>query len=140
MGMNPLAFHMMAMRVQQNRKSKLQVQPGTDTAFDVPLKESAYDAVEYEIKGLHKPIIDWCTHQVPAVPYIHSRPDVESTIGEGVQDFTIFYKGQAICIECKSRTGKPSDKQRDWAHLMAAQGFVVHIVRDLQTFLELVRQ
>lgn len=94
---------------------------------------------EMEIPDLHKPIIDWCKNQVPAVPYINSRPDCPSTIGAGVQDFTIFYQNRVYCIECKSKTGKVDTDQRDWAHLMQAQGFTVHVIRSFQQFLELVR-
>lgn len=136
MPISPFQFQMMAARTAQSRKnSKLKIQTAEDVAFDVPIA-----GAELEIRDIHKPIIDWCKNQVPTVPYINSRPDLASTIGEGVQDFTIFYKGQALCIECKSRTGKPDEHQRDWAHLMAAQGFVVHIVRSFQQFLELVNQ
>lgn len=92
-----------------------------------------------EIPELHKPIIDWCRNQVPAVPFINSRPDCASTIGEGVQDFTMFYRGKVLCIECKAKNGKQSEAQRDWAHIMGRQGFTVHVIRSFAEFLELVK-
>jgi len=93
--------------------------------------------VEREIP-LHNRIMIWCNSRIPRVPYIHARPDQKSRIAMGCQDFTVFYKGSAICIECKAKDGKLSVDQTIWAHLMKSQGFTVWIVCDFATFLSIV--
>lgn len=88
---------------------------------------------------LHNKIIAWCREQYPMVPYIHARMDQKSTVGEGVPDFTLFYRARVFLIECKDRDGKMSEAQRDWAHLAELQGCKVHVVRSLGEFLEVVK-
>jgi len=119
---------------ETNRRIK--ARNGGDVSFEVPIAADPGT----EIRALHRPIIEWCERQVPRVPYIHSRTDVPSSIPVGMQDFTIFYKGQCFCIECKTRTGKLDKDQQSWAYLMAAQGWTVHIIRSVEQFLELVNQ
>lgn len=101
--------------------------------------ECPADAAELEIEGLHEPLMKWCREQVPAVPFIRSRSDQPSTIGEGVHDFTLFYRKHTICIEWKSRTGKPKIKQLAWRMLMEAQGFTVHEWRSMNQFYEFIK-
>jgi len=96
------------------------------------------DAVTDEIEGLHYPIIKWCKEQVPAVPYIWSRPDKAATIGRGAPDFTIFYKGRCLLIECKSKTGTVSTDQIVWKIRAADQSFTVHVIRSMSEFFALV--
>lgn len=96
------------------------------------------DACEDEIAGVHEPIIKWCISQYPQVPYIHSRPDKRSTIGLGVPDLTLFYRGHAILIEGKSKTGKLSPDQLAWKVLAGLQGFEVHVIRSYDGFLSLI--
>lgn len=104
-----------------------------------PDKNESADGCSREIEELHYPIIEFCNNQHPKWKYIHSRPDQRSTIGEGVQDFTIFAPGgRVFLIECKTRTGKPSEDQRNWAHEMEMIGWIVQIVRSYKEFLELV--
>jgi len=98
---------------------------------------AADDAVSEEIP-LHYEIIKWCRAQYPQVPYIHARTDKRSGIAKGACDFTIFWKGKALCLELKSRTGKLSPDQVVWKLLMERQGFPVVCVRSLTEFLALV--
>jgi hypothetical protein len=91
-----------------------------------------------EIEDLHEPIIVWCKNQVPAVPYYHARPDKPSGIAKGCPDFALFYHGHTLLLECKTRSGKLSDDQRDWAHLAEDQGFPVHVIRSMSEFHKLV--
>jgi len=78
------------------------------------------------------------TVRFPVCRICGAASDKASTLPVGCHDFTIFYKGQCFVIECKTRTGKLDKDQQTWAHLMAAQGWVVHIVRSYQQFLELI--
>lgn len=100
---------------------------------------SASDAPAGRESILHNKIISWCNDQHPMVPYIHSRMDKPSTVGEGVPDFAVFCKGRAVLVECKARDGKLSEAQRDWAHLAELQGCTVHVVRSFGEFLEVVK-
>ncbi len=96
------------------------------------------DAVEYEIEGLHEPIIKWCRDNRAA--YIRARSDVASTISRGAPDFTILYKGKVLLVECKSRTGKLKPEQLGWKMLSEMNQFQVHVVRSMSEFLELVNK
>lgn len=97
------------------------------------------DAVNDEIEQLHYPIIKWCKEQVPEVPYIRARSDKESTIGKGAPDFTIFYRGRCILVECKSRTGTVSPDQIAWKMRAEAHQFNVNVVYSMSQFLDLVK-
>lgn len=125
-------YHSYQMRTAAQHNSRqtgqVDIKDGGDTAFAVPIESE-----------LHKQILAWCDTQLPCVPYIHARMDQRSTIGEGCQDFTIFYRNRVFCIECKSKTGKRDGAQVVWAFLMEKQGFTVHVVRSFQQFLELVK-
>lgn len=97
----------------------------------------AEDAVDLEIEGLHEPIIKWCKDHGAA--FIRARSDLPSTIAKGAPDFTIFYQGRVFLIECKSRTGKLKPEQLGW-HIQAERNkFVVHIIRSMSEFLEIVK-
>jgi hypothetical protein len=90
---------------------------------------------------LHNEIMRHCSEQWPRWKYIRARSDRESTIAEGCQDFTIFLpSGRVACIECKSKTGKLSPAQRDWAHEMKALGHTVHECRSFEQFLNIIEQ
>jgi len=106
----------------------------------IEFRASKSNGVELEIPGLHKPIIEWCNSQIPAVPFIHARSDKPSELPPGWADFTIFYCGKIYLIECKSRTGKISNDQRICAYLLGRQGFNVAEVRTFQQFLELIKK
>lgn len=88
---------------------------------------------------LHGKIISWCREQHPIAPYIHARMDKCSTVGEGVPDFAICYRGKIVLVECKARDGKLSEAQRNWSHLALRQGCTVHVVRSFEEFLEAVK-
>lgn len=87
-----------------------------------------------EVEELHKPILAWLNSQHPKVPYIYSRPDQPATISLGVNDFTIFYKGRVLLIECKTKTGKVSREQMGWALLCELNGFKVEVIRSWEEF------
>lgn len=104
-----------------------------------PENPDAGDGVDLEVRELHRPILEWCRNQIPEIPVIYSRPNVATTTRIGVQDFTIFYGQEVFCIECKRRLGKLDKDQQTWSYLMERQGFVVHIVRSFEQFLELIK-
>lgn len=98
---------------------------------------SPEDAVDLEIEGLHEPIIKWCKDRGAA--FIRARSDLPSTIAKGAPDFTIFYQGRVFLFECKSKTGKVKPEQLGW-HIQAGNnGFIVHVIRSMSEFLELVK-
>ena len=94
--------------------------------------------VDREAK-LHQDIMDWCDSQWPRWKFIHSRMDMKSTIGKGVNDFTVF--GQfplCILVECKKKDGKLDDDQRNWAHELKLLGWTVHVVRSIEEFKDII--
>jgi hypothetical protein len=115
-------------RLEKNKKRE------TPTIEDIPI-----EGVAMEIVGLHVPIIRWCQQQVPAVPFYHSRSDKAATIDRGAPDFCLIYKGKPILIECKSKTGKLTEDQRNWIYCSELQGVTVHIIRSMEEFFELVK-
>lgn len=131
MGITPEQFREMERRTKKNRKSPIDITPGLEAGL---IADNAY----HRELDLHNEIIKWCLSQWPRVPYIHANPVVKSTIQEGAQDFTLFYNDRAICIECKSRDGKLTQKQEIWKHEMAKQGFTVHVIRSMEEFLRLL--
>lgn len=112
---------------------KLSCDPDPTPAAEGSLTESGRES------ALHGKIISWCRSQHPIAPYIHSRMDKCSTVGEGVPDFVVCYNSKVVMIECKSRDGKLSEAQRNWKHLAFLNGCVVHIVRSFEDFLEVVK-
>jgi len=90
---------------------------------------------------LQREIKDFCNAQHPQWKFINPRSDVESTIAEGAQDFTIFLPGgRVVCIECKTKTGKLSIDQLAWRHQMEALGHTVHLVRSMNDFRTILAQ
>ena len=103
-----------------------------------PNPESSGVPVDREAK-LHQDIMDWCDSQWPRWKFIHSRMDMKSTIGKGVNDFTVF--GQfplCILVECKKKDGKLDDDQRNWAHELKLLGWTVHVVRSIEEFKDII--
>ncbi len=90
-----------------------------------------------EITDLHQPFAAELRKR--KLCFINSRSDVESTIAEGAQDFTVLHANRCLCIEFKQpKTGKLSTKQEEWISDMARTGTVVHVVRDIQTAIALL--
>lgn len=90
--------------------------------------------------GLQEKIQAWCDRQWPRWLTIWARTDKPSTIGVGIHDFTIFGPYPiCICVECKTKTGKLSEDQRNWAFEMARLGWAVHIVRSMEEFEQVVK-
>ena len=95
-------------------------------------------AVEDE-RELHAQIIAHCNAQWPPWNAIHARMDKASTLEAGAPDFTIqLPAGRTLYVECKTKTGKLSEAQRNWAHMAKALGHTVHVVRSLADFLALL--
>lgn len=88
---------------------------------------------------LHTQIIAHCNAQWPPWNVIHARMDKASTLEAGAPDFTIqLPAGRTLCVECKTKSGKLSEAQRNWAHKAKALGHTVHVVRSLAEFLALL--
>ena len=102
-------------------------------------EELAREGVTQEIP-LHNAIIKHCNSQWPRWLYLHANPAVKSTIAKGCQDCTIFMPGgRVVCVEVKTKTGKLSEDQRNWAHEMERLGHHVWVVRSMAEFLEAVK-
>lgn len=122
MGVTPEQYHEMLIRLEGNKA-----------------REGApANAVEYEITGLHEPIIKWCRSFVPNVPYIHHRTDRKSGIAEGAPDFIIFFRGQVFLFECKAKTGKRTMEQLGWGLCAENQGFKVHVIYSMEEFHQII--
>jgi hypothetical protein len=89
---------------------------------------------------LHDDIIKFCNSQFPRWKFIHANPAVPSTIQKGCQDFTIFAPGRVLCVECKARNEKPDSDQQIWHKEMEMNGYTVHVVRNMEQFLELTKE
>ena len=97
------------------------------------------EPIDLESK-LHGQIINHCDAQWPPWKYIRARMDKRSTIGNGVHDFTIFAPGRVICVECKARNEKLRDDQQIWKKELEMLGIEVHVVRNTEEFLQVVKQ
>lgn len=97
------------------------------------------DAVARELP-LHDEIMAHCNKQWPRWKFIRARSDQRSTIAEGANDFTIFMpSGRLLLVEVKSKTGKLSPVQRDWAHEMKLLGHTVYECRSMSEFMALTK-
>jgi len=134
MTISPQQAQEMLERLERNKHRK--PHPIGDAGEEYPGRMSD-KAVDREMK-LHAQIMKWADSQWPPVPYIRARPDKPSGIAEGTQDFTLFIGGKVVCCECKKREKKPSGAQLAWHHMMANQGFTVHIIYNIEQFLALV--
>ena len=56
----------------------------------------------------------------------------------GVSDMAFMFKGEVTYIELKTATGTQSQKQKDWQALCEKHGFSYFVVRDLETFQQLI--
>ncbi len=80
--------------------------------------------------GIQSKVIKWCADQWPQWVPVFARTDLPSTLPVGCQDISIFGPWPlCICVETKSRTGKPSQAQLIWRARMSALKWRVHIVR-----------
>ena len=61
-------------------------------------------------------------------------------IQKGRSDMVFYYKSRAFMIELKIDNGKQSQAQKDWMLRVLSNGFEYHIIRDLETFKELIKQ
>lgn len=91
--------------------------------------------------GLQEQIADWCRNQWPTWKVIQARPDRQSTIALGAQDFSIFAPGgRVFCIETKAAGKKQSKEQLIWAKQMEMLGHTVHLVYSFEEFLAIVQK
>ena len=110
----------------------------------VKLGEAACETVsgvgELGERKLHERIIEFCDKQWPRWKYIRARMDVPSTLPVGCHDLTVFAKfPNCFLIEAKVADGKLSKDQQIWKKEMDMIGWTVHVVRDFETFLKLVK-
>jgi hypothetical protein len=90
-----------------------------------------------EIETLHRPFARYLREQ--GLYFITSRCDEPSTIREGHADFTILRNGHALLIEFKrAKEGRLSKAQKECIAELEATGTTVHVIRDLQTAIDLV--
>ena len=56
----------------------------------------------------------------------------------GVSDMLFMYNGVTYCFELKTNIGKQSEKQIWWQEVVQKQGFQYFIIRDLNTFQQII--
>jgi hypothetical protein len=89
-----------------------------------------------EIETLHRPFARYLREQ--GLYFLNSRSDCPSTIIEGHADFTIIHRSGVLLIEFKDVGGSLSSEQKKRKAELAATGTKVHVLRDLQTAIDLV--
>lgn len=63
---------------------------------------------------------------------------VQTGLLSGVSDLVVIISGRVIFIECKDDKGRQTDKQREFEGRVQILGFEYHLIRDLDTFQNLV--
>lgn len=129
---NPSSFDLaqIEQRLSRNRRAK---QPFT----------SVGEPAEREVGqgGLHSQIQKFCDEQWPRWKVIAARTDCKSTLPVGCHDLTVFASDRRIfLVELKSKTGKLSQDQRDWAHELGRLGWGIVTVRSIEEFWQLVNK
>jgi hypothetical protein len=76
-------------------------------------------------KSMHDVFSQWL--DLNGIPYIHSRMDKRSTIQIGWPDFTIVFKGKALCIEFKMDGNNLSTEQEDTINNLIYTGTPVEV-------------
>jgi hypothetical protein len=100
---------------------------------------NASDPVERE-STLAKAILAHCEAQWPRWKVKYARTDKKSTLPVGCHDQTVFASdGQVFCFELKRGKEKPSHEQLIWKAELANLGHVVHVIRSMEEFLEVVK-
>lgn len=125
MGIQPYQYEEMRRRTERN------------TLRD-PVKGDG-EAVKDEILELHAPIIGWCKHQTPVVPFVHSDPTKKTHATRGTPDFIIGYRGKTFWIECKAEGGEFRPAQTAFIKMLADQNIVCAIITNMEQFYELMR-
>lgn len=88
-----------------------------------------------EVQHLHEPFAKFLRDR--KIPFVRARSDRESTIAIGHPDFTIIVNGCCLLIEFKEKDGKLSPEQIARIAELAASGTKVHVIRSLDSALEL---
>lgn len=101
------------------------------------LKEPVTDnPVELEV-GLHEEIFAECRRR--RWQALHGAMSERTHRTEGEPDFIILAdNNRTIFVECKSRTGKLSDKQQAFKFAASMNGHTIHVVRSFQEFLKIL--
>jgi len=87
---------------------------------------------------LHNAIIAECRRR--GWQYLHGSMAAETHRTLGEPDFVLMASdGRVFFIECKSRDGKLSPAQRDFAAHAERNGHRVHVVRSFEEFINLTR-
>lgn len=99
--------------------------------------ERVGDAPVTDEDKLHKEIIEYCKNH--RWIYFHGSMRHKTKRTEGEPDFEILAShGRSFYIECKSKTGKPSEAQRNIAHWARLLGHTIHLVRNMDEFRRIV--
>lgn len=84
-------------------------------------------------------VLAHCRAQWPPWKVLRARTDKESTIAAGAHDLTVFAKWPlVVLVELKTRDGKLSAKQQEWAAELRLLGWRVAVARSMEQFLEAV--
>jgi hypothetical protein len=99
------------------------------------LHKPSPEAVEKEA-DLHYQIMDFCRDR--GWQFLHGSMSERTHRTLGEPDFTILASmGRKFLVECKSRTGKLSQKQREFIHQATRNGHVIHVVDCMDEFLKI---
>ena len=104
-------------------------------------EESNFQKACYSWFCLQYPKLYYCLFSVPnggsrnAIEAIHLKRE---GVTSGVSDFIFCYRGICTFIELKTKSGIQSDNQKKFENKMREEGFDYHIVRDIDSFMELI--
>ena len=83
-------------------------------------------------KALHEQVKGWLDRK--GVSYVHGRMDKKSTVGVGVSDFVICWKGRFVAVELKTKTGKVRETQLLWGERVKENGGEFAVIRSYEDF------
>lgn len=138
MPISPLEAQIMADRVDQIRRRSRFHRDFAKTDAGPP-QEVEGEKVSREIEQLHKPALKYCADK--HWPVIYHDPSCKTGATIGCPDLIVFAThGLVYPIEFKTGTGKLSQDQRNFHHMMKTQGHSVYIVRRMEDFVRLVEK
>lgn len=88
-------------------------------------------------REMHDQFSAWL--RINGIPFIHARTDLRSTIQKGWPDFTVLWRGGAVCIEFKMPKGIISEEQRETMKRLQETGSIVVIFTNSQEAIHLVK-
>lgn len=91
-----------------------------------------------EERRMHDVVEAWLRRR--EIPFVHARMDKASTIAKGWPDFTVVYRGRALCLELKAQGGKPTAEQVETLAILEKTGTPCKIAYSEADALEWLRE